>query len=130
MGTQRDFVIAAIRTAASLSSSSGRSLVLSKETDSDLLTAKTKGQQMQDRAQDPKITRARLSGPEQVTRNATVAELGADGTLTVLAKGTNEWVCVPGNENKIGEPPMCMNPMGMRWMPCRANRSRRMNLRA
>jgi hypothetical protein len=33
-----------------------------------------------------------------------------------LAKGTNEWVCVPGNENKIGEPPMCMNPMGMRWM--------------
>jgi hypothetical protein len=51
-----------------------------------------------------------------VTRIATVAELGADGTLTVLAKTTNEWVCVPGNENKIGEPPMCMNPMGMRWM--------------
>jgi hypothetical protein len=116
MGTRRDFVIAAIGTAASLSSSSGRSLVLSKETDSDLLTAKTKGQQMQDRAEDPRITRARLSGPEQVTKNATVAELGADGTLTVLAKGTNEWVCVPGNENKIGEPPMCMNPMGMRWM--------------
>ena len=39
-----------------------------------------------------------------------------DGTLTVLAKGTNEWVCVPGSENKIGEPPKCMNPMGMRWM--------------
>jgi hypothetical protein len=71
---------------------------------------------MQDRAEDPRITRARLSGPEQVTRNATVAELGADGTLTVLAKGTNEWVCVPGNENKIGEPPMCMNPMGMLWI--------------
>lgn len=116
MRTRRDFVIAAIGTAASLSSGPGRSLVLSKETYSDLLTAKTKGQQMRDQAEDPRITRARLSGPEQVTRNATVAELGADGTLTVLAKGTNEWVCVPGNENKIGEPPMCMNPMGMLWM--------------
>ena len=116
MGTRRDFVIAAIETAASLSSSSARSLVLPKETDSDLLTAKTKGKQMLDQAEDPRITRARLSGPEQVTRNATVAELGADGTLTVLAKGTNEWVFVPGNENKIGEPSMCMNPMGKRWM--------------
>jgi hypothetical protein len=37
-------------------------------------------------------------------------------TMTVLVKGTNEWVCTPGNENKIGDPPMCMNPMGMRWM--------------
>ena len=116
MRTRRDFVIAAIGTAASLSSGPGRSLVLSKETYSDLLTAKTKGQQMRDQAEDPRITRARLSGPEQVTRNATVAVMGADGILTVLAKGTNEWVCVPGNENKIGEPPMCMNPMGMRWM--------------
>ena len=61
-------------------------------------------------------TRARISGPEQVTKDATVAELGADGTITVLVKGTNEWVCKPGNENKIGAPPMCMNPMRMQWM--------------
>jgi hypothetical protein len=71
---------------------------------------------MVDKAEDPRITRARLSGPEQVTKHATVAEIAADGTMTVLAKGTNEWVCTPGNENKIGDPPMCMNPMGMRWM--------------
>ena len=25
-------------------------------------------------------------------------------TMTVLVKGTNEWVCTPGNENKIGDP--------------------------
>jgi hypothetical protein len=67
-------------------------------------------------AEDPRITRARLSGPEQVTKDATVAELGAGGTMTVLVKGTNEWVCTPGDENKIGAPSMCMNPMGMRWM--------------
>lgn len=36
--------------------------------------------------------------------------------MTVLVRGTNESVCVPGDENKIGDPPMCMNPMGMRWM--------------
>ena len=74
MGTRRDFVIAAIGTAASLSGSSGRSLALSKETDSDPLIAKTKGQQMQDQAEDPRITRARLSGPEQDRRTANVHE--------------------------------------------------------
>ena len=71
---------------------------------------------MTDKAEDPRITRARLSGPEHVTKDATVAEMAADGTMTILVKGTNEWVCTPGNENKIGDPPMCMNPMGMRWM--------------
>jgi hypothetical protein len=75
-----------------------------------------KGDDMDDKAEDPRITRARLSGPEQVTKYATVAELHRDGSMTVLAQGTYNWVCVPGDENKIGDPPMCMNPMGMRWM--------------
>jgi hypothetical protein len=74
------------------------------------------GQDMTDRAEDPRVRRARLSGPEHVTKDATVAEIAADGNMTVLVQGTNEWVCTPGNENKIGDPPMCMNPMGMRWM--------------
>jgi hypothetical protein len=42
---------------------------------------------MQDQAEDPRVTRARLSGSEQVTTHATVAELAANGTLTVLVKG-------------------------------------------
>jgi hypothetical protein len=71
---------------------------------------------MTDKAEDPRVRRARLSGPEHVTKDATVAEMATDGTMTVLVKGTNEWVCTPGNENEIGDPPMCMNPMGMRWM--------------
>jgi hypothetical protein len=74
------------------------------------------GNDIKDMAEDPRIRRARLSGPEQVTKNATVAELGPNGSMKVLIKGTNEWVCVPGDENKIGAPPMCMNPMGMQWM--------------
>jgi hypothetical protein len=62
-----------------------------------------------------KIRRARLSGPSQVTANATVAEMDAHGQLAVLSKGTNEWVCCPGNENIIGDVPMALDPMGMQW---------------
>jgi hypothetical protein len=57
----------------------------------------------------------RVSGPSVVTTNATVAEMDAQGQLHVLSKGTNEWVCCPGNENIIGDVPMALDPMGMQW---------------
>jgi hypothetical protein len=63
-----------------------------------------------------RIRRARLSGPDAVTLDATVAELGHDGALKVLQKGTNHWVCVPGNEDVIGQADMCLDPMGLQWM--------------
>ena len=63
-----------------------------------------------------KIRRAQLSGPASVTTDATVAEMDADGRMTVLRRGTNQWVCVPGNENIVGKADMCADPMGMRWM--------------
>ena len=63
-----------------------------------------------------KIARAMLSGPHSITKDATVAEMGADGNLIVLRQGTNDWVCFPGNENEIGNVPMCADPMGMQWM--------------
>jgi hypothetical protein len=124
MKTRREFLATTIATAAVLPSSSGQTLALSGLSTVDENGRKDTvpnspipgGQYMTDKREDPRITRARLSGPEQVTKDATVAEMAADGALTVLAKGTNEWVCTPGNENKIGHPPMCMNPMGMRWM--------------
>lgn len=78
--------------------------------------AEKENSDMNDKAEDPRITRARMSGPAQVTADATVAVLERDGSLTILAQGTNAWTCVPGDENKVGDPPMCMNPMGMRWM--------------
>jgi hypothetical protein len=125
MKTRREFLATTIATAALLTNSSGQTAAAlfglsivdetgRKNTETNQLTPG--GQDMIDKAEDPRITRARLSGPEQVTKNATVAEMAADGTMTVLVKGTNEWVCTPGNENKIGAPPMCMNPMGLRWM--------------
>jgi hypothetical protein len=63
-----------------------------------------------------KISRAMLSGPRQITEDATVAEMDAHGHLVVLRQGTNEWVCFPGDENKIGNVPMCADPNGLQWM--------------
>jgi hypothetical protein len=45
---------------------------------------------MTDPITNEKIRRARLSGPSQVTANATVAEMDAQGRHTILLKGTNE----------------------------------------
>ena len=63
-----------------------------------------------------KIRRALLSGPDSITGDATVAEMDAQGDMTVLRPGTNQWVCVPGNENVIGQADMCADSMGMRWV--------------
>jgi len=71
---------------------------------------------MSDEIVKAKIRRALLSGPERITRDATVAEMNAKGEMTVLRRGTNHWVCVPGNENIIGAADMCADPMGMQWM--------------
>jgi hypothetical protein len=125
MKTRREFFAATIAAAASLTNNSRHtSLELfelsvaaeSGRKDTAFNDPNRGDPNVNDQAEDPRITRARLSGPEHVTKNATVAEIAADGTMTVLVKGTNEWVCTPGNENKVGDPPMCMNPMGMRWM--------------
>ncbi len=74
------------------------------------------GDSLSDEIVKAKIRRALLSGPDSITKEATVAEMDAQGKMTVLRQGTNRWVCVPGNENIIGAADMCADPMGMRWM--------------
>ena len=70
----------------------------------------------QERVLGAKIARAMLSGPHSVTKDATIAEMGSEGRLIVLRQGTNDWVCFPGDENVIGNVPMCADPMGLQWM--------------
>ena len=70
----------------------------------------------QERILAAKIARAMLSGPREITKDATVAEMGPDGKLIILRQGTNDWVCFPGDENQIGNVPMCADPMGLKWM--------------
>lgn len=63
-----------------------------------------------------KIRRAMLSGPAVITKDATVVEMDRQGNMTALRPGTNEWVCVPGNQDIIGRTDMCIDPMGMVWL--------------
>jgi hypothetical protein len=63
-----------------------------------------------------KIARAMRAGPPTITEHATIAEMDAQGRMTnVLRQGTNEWICMPGNENVVGDPPMCVDALGMQW---------------
>ncbi len=63
-----------------------------------------------------KIARAMRAGPPQITKDATVAEMDRHGNVvTTLRQGTNDWICTPGNENRIGDPPMCIDRIGMQW---------------
>jgi len=63
-----------------------------------------------------KIARAMRAGPSEITRDATVAEMDQHGNVaTILRKGSNEWLCIPGDENKVGDPPMCVDELGMQW---------------
>jgi hypothetical protein len=83
---------------------------------------------MNDGVVKEKIRRALLSGPPSVTREATVAEMDAQGKMVVLRQGTNQWVCMPGNENIIGNVPMCLDTMGMQWyMDIRAKKPKPTN---
>jgi hypothetical protein len=63
-----------------------------------------------------KISRAMSSGPLHITKDATVVEMDHHGNNVVLRQGTNDWVCFPGDENEIGNVPMCADPMGLQWM--------------
>lgn len=65
-----------------------------------------------------KIARAMLSGPESLTKDATICELYHDGRTTTIREGTNGWTCFPGNENEIGNVPTCCNAMGLEWLMC------------
>jgi len=60
--------------------------------------------------------RAERAGPYQVTKDATVAEISrADGSLNILRQGTNEWTCIPGDENEIGNVPTACDAQGLIW---------------
>jgi hypothetical protein len=69
-----------------------------------------------ERVRAVKIARAMRAGPREITKDATVAEMDQHGNMTtILRQGNNGWVCVPGDENKVGDPPMCVDEPGIQW---------------
>jgi hypothetical protein len=93
MATRREF-LATTMPAVALLTGSGQAAVLSGLSTLDESGGRDTvpndpapgGQDMTDKAEDPRVTRAPLSGSEQVTKNATVEEISADGTMIVLVK--------------------------------------------
>jgi len=62
-----------------------------------------------------RIERALSAGPRNVTKNATVAEMDAQGQMKILRPGTNDFTCLPGDPNGVGSPPMCEDKVAMQW---------------
>ncbi len=62
-----------------------------------------------------RISRALSSGPPNVTKDATVAEMDDAGNLKVLRQGSNEFTCVPGNPKVLGKPPYCADKAAVQW---------------
>ena len=49
-----------------------------------------------------KIANAMTAAPPAVSRNATIAEMGEDGNMKVLRKGSGAWTCVPDDPSSAG----------------------------
>ena len=64
---------------------------------------------------EEKIRRSMLAGPPSITKDATVAEMTRQGEMTILRRGTNKGICMPGNQNIIGSADMCLDPIGLQW---------------
>jgi hypothetical protein len=62
-----------------------------------------------------KIARALSAGPPNVTKEATVAEVDAQGNMKILREGTNDFTCLPGNPKVVGQPAMCEDKVAMQW---------------
>jgi hypothetical protein len=69
----------------------------------------------QQKSDQVKIARALSAGPENVTRQATVAEPDSQGHMRILRPGTNDFTCMPGDPKGIGLPPMCADKVAMQW---------------
>ena len=61
------------------------------------------------------IASAESAAPPSVGKNATIINMGADGKMQTLRKGTNGWTCMPDNPTTPGPDPMCMDKASMEW---------------
>lgn len=61
------------------------------------------------------IASAMKAAPPAVARNATVIDVGANGAMRVVRKGSGEFTCMADNPETPGPDPMCMDPNAMEW---------------
>lgn len=65
-----------------------------------------------------KVRNALSAGPAAVGRKATVVDWPATegGSMPVLRKGSNGWMCLPNDPMTPTNDPQCMNDPAMAWM--------------
>jgi len=61
------------------------------------------------------IASAMSAAPAAIARHATVIDVGANGAMRVLRKGSNGFTCMADNPTTPGPDPMCMDPNAMEW---------------
>ena len=66
-------------------------------------------------ARQAKIARAMSAGPDDIARSARIIDTDANGKTVVLRDGNNGFTCMPGNDDVIGEPAMCVDAASLRW---------------
>ena len=64
---------------------------------------------------EAKIVRAMAAGPPEIARSAKIVDKDAQGHTVVLREGSNDFTCMPGNPNVIGQPAMCADGPSMQW---------------
>jgi hypothetical protein len=66
-------------------------------------------------ADTAKIASAMRAAPASVAKQAGVMDVGADGSMRELRKGTNGFTCMPDNPATPGPDPMCGDSNAMEW---------------
>lgn len=61
------------------------------------------------------IGSAMNAAPRSVAKGATIVNMGADGSMRTLRKGTNGFTCMPDNPATPGPDPMCMDENAWEW---------------
>ena len=61
------------------------------------------------------IKSAMRAAPANVTKNATIVSMGADGKMQTLRAGTNGFTCMPGKPNTPGLDSMCFDKTSLAW---------------
>jgi hypothetical protein len=63
---------------------------------------------------DP-IESAMAAAPASVSKDATIVEAQADGSMKTLRQGRNGWTCMPDSPTTPGPDPMCMDKNAGAW---------------
>jgi hypothetical protein len=72
---------------------------------------------------DEQIIKSAMSAaPETIGKDATIIDVGSDGKVRVVRKGTNQFTCMADNPNTPGPDPMCADRNAMEWVEAWLNK--------